>query len=397
MKVIHGKTDCSPSETGYDESRIEMLEKRFGEMIDKKIIHSASWCISHKGKVIAHGAAGRNNSTGADGQLQPDAVFGIASITKTFTATAIMQLIEDGYIRLNTYVGEILPQFAKKPFDGITLLHLLTHTSGIYPDGGCFNESAPRDAWELIEAAAEKWDGKSEFDWISAGISGGLRRPTGTEWQYSSFGFAILGEVITKVSGMDVHEYIRKKLIAPLKMNDTDFDITPETAARTFWHTDEHKQWLDKVAAGECDGSSRDGSVWDNVPNTAGGLNSTVYDLIRYANAFINNGRLDGARILGRKSVEKMSMVQLSGVPDYCWAANESNRLYGIGFDIRRSPAFSYSDRTIMHEGAGASSLDIDLEEGLAAAWFVPFDTGANGWSPEPLYNVQNIIWSGLI
>lgn len=59
--------------------------------------------------------------------------------------------------------------------------------------------------------------------------------------------------------------------------------------------------------------------------------------------------------------------------------------------------SFSYSDRTIMHEGAGASSLDIDLEEQLAAAWFVPFDTGANGWSAEPLYNVQNIIWSGLI
>ena len=84
-------------------------------------------------------------------------------------------------------------------------------------------------------------------------------------------------------------------------------------------------------------------------------------------------------------------------MPDYCWNANEPNRLYGIGFDIRHSLDFNYSDRTIMHEGAGASSLDIDLEEGLAAAWFVPFDEGANGWSAEPLYNVQNIIWSGLI
>lgn len=397
MKVIHGKIDCSPAETGYDESRIEMLEKRFGEMIDNKIIHGASWCISHKGKVIAHGGIGRNNAVGADGQMSPETVFGIASITKTFTATAIMQLIEDGYIRLNTYVGEILPQFAKKPFDGITLLHLLTHTSGLYPDGGCFNETAPCDSWELIEAAAKKWDGKGEFDWISAGISNGLRRPTGTEWQYSSFGFAILGEVITKVSGMDVHEYIKRKIIEPLKLRNTDFSLTPNTAARTFWRDNEHKQWLDGIVSGENDGSCNDGSVWDNIPNTAGGLMSTVYDLVRYGNAFINGGRFDGGRILGRKSVEKISTVQLNGVPDYCWGADEPNRLYGIGFDIRRSPAFSYSDRTIMHEGAGASSLDIDLDEGLAAAWFVPFDVGANGWSPEPLYNVQNIIWSGLI
>lgn len=397
MNVIQGKTECRPIDTGYDESRIEMLNKRFGEMIDKKLIHGAIYCISHKGKVIAHGAIGRNNSMGIDTPMRPDTVFGIASITKTFTATAVMQLVEDGYIRLNTPVGEILPQFAEKPFDGITLWHLLTHTSGIYPDGGCFPEAAPKDTWELIEAAAEKWDGKSEFDWISAGISGGLRRPTGTEWQYCSFGFALLGEIVTRVSGKNVHDYIEEKIIRPLKMTDSGFYYTPETAARGYIYEEGHKNYLDKIVSGEINGRDGEGSVWDKIPSTGGGIHSTVYDLIRYANAYIYGGRFEGARILGRKSVEKMSTVQLTGIPDHCWNANEPDRLYGIGFDIRHGQSFSYSDRTIMHEGAGASSLDIDLDEQLAAAWFVPFDTGANGWSAEPLYNVQNIIWSGLI
>lgn len=397
MNVINGKINCKPSETGYDDSRIDMLNKRFGEMIDKRIIHGAAYCISHKGKVIAHGALGRNNAMGIDTPMRPETVFGIASITKTFTATAIMQLVEDGYIRLNTLVGEILPQFAQKPFDGITLWHLLTHTSGIYPDGGCFPEAAPKSAWQLIEAAAEKWDGKSDFDWISAGISGGLRRPTGAEWQYASFGFALLGEIISRVSGMNVHDYIEEKIIRPLKMTDSGFFLTPETAARAFYEDAREKDYLEKIASGEKNGRDGDGSVWDKIPNTGGGLCSTVYDLVRYGNAFLYGGRLDGARILGRKSVEKMSTVQLHGVPDFCWNANESNREYGIGFDIRHTPSFSYSYKTIMHEGAGASSLDIDLEEGLVAAWFVPFDEGANGWSAEPLYNVQNIIWSGLI
>lgn len=397
MNVINGKIDCKPIETGYDESRIEMLNKRFGEMIDRKIIHGVSYCISHKGKVIAHGALGRNNAMGIDTPMQPDTVFGIASITKTFTATAIMQLVEDGYIRLNTPVSEILPQFAEKPFDGITLWHLLTHTSGIYPDGGCFPETAPKDAWELIEAAAEKWDGKSDFDWISAGISGGLRRPTGTEWQYSTFGFIILGEIVSRVSGINVHDYIEEKIIRPLKMQDSGFNFTPEMAAKAFCSKKEHKNYLDKIVSGEINGRDGEGSVWDNIPQTGGGIHSTVYDLIRFSNAYIYGGHLDDVRILGRKSVEKMSTVQLYNIPDRCWGADEPNRLYGIGFDIRHGQAFSYSDRTIMHEGAGASSLDIDLEEQLAAAWFVPFDEGANGWSAEPLYNVQNIIWSGLI
>ncbi|MGN0608644.1 MAG: serine hydrolase domain-containing protein [Oscillospiraceae bacterium] len=397
MNVINGKIDCKPAETGYDESRIEMLDKRLGEMIEKKLIHGVSYCISHKGKVIAHGALGRNNGMGIDTPMKPDTVFGVASITKTFTATAVMQLVEDGYIRLNTPVGEILPQFAQKPFDGITLWHLLTHTSGIYPDGGCFPEAAPKDAWELIEAAAEKWDGKGEFDWLSAGISGGLRRPTGTEWQYSSFGFTILGEVVSRVSGMNVHDYIEEKILRPLKMNDSGFYYTSAAAARGFYWDREHKDHLDRVASGEKNGRDGDGSVWDKIPDTGGGLISTVYDLIRFGNAYIYGGRFEGARILGRKSVEKMSTVQLHNIPDRCWNADEPNRLYGIGFDIRHGLPFSYSDRTIMHEGAGASSLDIDLDEQLAAAWFVPFDEGANGWSAEPLYNVQNIIWSGLI
>ncbi len=397
MNVIQGKTDCRPIETGYDETRIEMLNKRLGEMIEGKIIHGAAYCISHKGKIIARGALGRNNTMGIDTPMQPDTVFGVASITKTFTATAIMQLVEDGYIRLNTAVGEIIPQFAEKPFDRISLWHLLTHTSGMYPDGGCFPESAPKDAWELIDAAAEKWDGKSDFDWISAAISSGLRRPTGTEWQYCTFGFAILGEIITKVSGMNAHDYIEERIIRPLKMKDSGFYYTPETAARGFIYDEEHKAYLEKIVSGEINGRDGEGTVWDRIPNTGGGIFSTVSDLIRYANAYIYGGRLDGARILGRKSVEKMSTVQLHGIPDHCWNAEEPDREYGIGFDIRHGQAYSYSDRTIMHEGAGASSLNIDLEEELAAAWFVPFDTGANGWSAEPLYNVQNIIWSGII
>ncbi len=397
MNLIKGTTDCNPIETGYDESRIEKLNSRFAEMIDKKLIHGAAYCISHKGRVIAHGALGKGNGIGDDSPMKPDTVFGIASITKTFTAAAIMQLIEDGYVRLSTYVSEIIPQFGEKPFNDITLWHLLTHTSGIYPDGGCFNEPTIKSQWDYIKEAADKWDKNGEFDWITPALSAGLRRPVGKEWMYSSFGFVILGEIISRVSGMNVHDYIEEKIIRPLKLNDSGFYHTPETGGRSFYSSPKHKEYLERIISGELNDRDGDGSVWDNIPNSGGGIHSTVYDLVRFGNAFVNSGRLEGERILGRKSVEKMSAVQLDGVPDYCWGANEPNRLYGIGFDIRRGLNFNYSDRTIMHEGAGASSLDIDLEEQLVAAWFVPFNEVPGGWSPEPLYNVQNIIWSGLI
>ena len=392
MNIIRGMTQCDPGETGFDPDRLEVLDRRLCDMVERKVIHGAAYCISHKGKVIASGAVGRGSAFD-DRPMQPDAVFSAASATKTFTATAIMQLIEDGLIRLDCPVGDVLPQFRQPPFAGITLLQLLTHTSGIYPDKGCFNEDIPSQ-WELISAAAEKWDGTGDFDWITPALAPGLRREPGSEWQYSSFGFTLLGEVIARLSGMSAEKYITERILKPLNLKDSGFRLTPSLAERFFVSSEEEQRAVDLVISGE---ATENTSFWSIIPDTAGGLVTTVYDLVRFANAFIGGGKLEGSRILGRKSVEKMSSVQVQGVPDRCWGSGESNRLYGIGFDIRRTPAFSYSDRTIMHEGAGASSLDIDLDEQLAAAWFVPFDKPEGGWSAEPLYNVQNIIWSGLI
>ncbi len=392
MEVKYGRTDCTPEETGYDSERLEVLDRRLGEMIGREIIHGAAYCILHKGRVIAHRALGSGSAAGSR-QMQPDTVFGAASLTKVFTAAAIMQLVEDGLIRLDTRAGEIIPQLSRRPFEDITLLHLLTHSSGLYPDSGCFGEAVPSQ-WELISAAAEKWEGSGAFDWITPALSAGLRRRTGTEWQYCSFGFTLLGEVISRVSGMNAQEYIMQRIVSPLGMKDSGFALTPETARRAFAADSDEEEFYSSVISGSAPQVS---GIWSQIPDTAGGLYTTVYDLIRFAAAILGGGRLDGRRILGRKAAEKMCSVQLSGVPDHCWSANEPNRLYGIGFDIRRTPSFTYSDNTVMHEGAGASSLDIDLDEQLAAAWFVPFDKPDGGWSAEPLYNVQNIIWSGLI
>ena len=394
MAVIIGKTDCRPEETGFDSSRIDKLNERLEDMISRRIIHGAAYCISHKGRIIAYAAAGKGCRTQDDIPMQPDTVFDAASLTKVFTATAVMQLSEDGMLNINDPVSTVLPQFRQKPFSDIRIIHLLTHTSGLYPDGGCFSESAPKTSWDLIEEASKL---HKDADWIAAGISAGLRRPVGSEWMYCSFGFALLGEIVSRVSGMDAQDYICKRILSPLGLKDSCFYPSKELAARMFFDDDREKKLLSEIASGVRDAGAKNGSIWDNVPRTAGGLFSTVKDLARFGDAFAFGGRLDGVRLLGRKSVERMSKVQLKNVPDYCWGANEPDRQYGIGFDIRRTPWFSYSDRTIMHEGAGASSLDIDLEEQLTAAWFVPFDEGAGGWSSEPLYNVQNIIWSGLM
>ncbi len=395
MNIIQGKIECRPQETGYDASRLDVLNRHLQRLIDNGMISGAVYTISHKGKIIANASMGAGSRI-SDKKMMPDTIWPIASITKTFTAVAIMQLVEDGYIRLDNKVGDILPQFSKPPFDTITIMHLLTHTSGLYPDHSCFPDSAPKSAWELIETAEKLWDKTGEFDWISAGISPGLRAPVGTQWLYCSFGFAILGEIITKVSGQFAHDYIVERIIRPLNMNDTGFLITPDKAERCFINDEDHNQMINYVLSGKSDGNEDKGSIWEKIPNTGGGLYSTTTDLIRFANAMLYGGRLEDARILGRKAVEKMTTNQLSNIPDICWDHNEHDRHYGVGFDMRESDAFTYSKGTYLHEGFGASAMYIDPKEELAAVWFVPF-ANIESWFPDPLYNVQNIIWSGLI
>lgn len=395
MNIINAKTDCVPELVGYDSTRISALIKHFERLVNEKYIHGASYCICLKGNIIANGSVGASSFRDT-GKMQPDSIFGIYSITKVFTATAIMQLVENGLIRLDTPVGEILPQFKEKPFDAVTIYHLLTHSSGLYPDTNCFPEDDDKTAWELIDKAADSFKGKPEdFDWISAALSKGLRVPTGTQWQYCSFGFVLLGEIITRVSGEDCHDYIENHIIKPIGMRDSGFSVTKAQAKRCYVFDEEEESNLASVISGKEYFDSDYIGVYRYIPRTGGGLFSTAPDLIKFANTMLYGGSYNGVRVLGRKSIEKMSTIQLHDTPDYCWGANTGNRMYGVGFDMRTGPAYIYSEGTFFHEGARASSMIIDPEEELTAAWVVPF--ACPDWSAVPLYNTTNVIWSGLI
>jgi CubicO group peptidase (beta-lactamase class C family) len=348
--------------------------------------------------VFAHGAIGKKSFRKEDNTpVQPDSIRWIASITKVFTAVAIMKLVEDGITRLDIPVGEILPQFNTPPYNGVTLFQLLTHTSGMHSDGGCFDNKYQTNYWRIIEDAYKlcKPGKKNKFDWIAAGLStigSGLRIKPDTEWAYCSFGFVILGAVIEKLSGMSAQKYIEDNICKPLGMKDTRFDLTADSAKR-FIVTDENFEKTLNDIVNDTYQPKWIGEIL-KIPSTGGGLDSTSYDVNRFGNMVLFNGTLDGVRILGRKAVEKMTTMAVD-YPNYCWGANEKARYYGVGFDMRNGPPFTFSQGTYLHEGAGACSLYIDPKEEFVAAWIVPY--AKEGWWPRALFNVHNIIWSGLL
>lgn len=397
MLYTPGITDCSPAEVDYDATRIGVLHTHFQQLIDENKIQAASYCISRYGKTFMHGAIGplsyREERTEP---LLPTTVHRIASITKAITSVAIAKLVEDGVLRLDLPVGTFLKPFNVEPFAKIDIYSLLTHTSGLFPD--CAGSMIPyhKSYWQLIGEYFDSYrpeDG--EPDWITAALSCGVNKKVGEEWQYCSFGFCILGEIIRKVTGIPAEQYIEEQILKPLGMKDTMWEPTPELARRFIVRNEMREKQLNELAQGIQPEVSAADKLWESVSSTGGGLSSTPADLIRFANMLLGMGRLGETRILGRKAVEKLTTRTLYGVPDYCWGNDVKDRSYGIGLDMRKGPAFFYSEGSYFHEGAGACCMVMDPAEQLAAVWFVPFKD--DNWYAEALFNVTNIIWSGVI
>ena len=388
MKSI--STPYRPEEVGYDPSRVEAVTKHFEDMVAKKKVQCANYCLVRDGKVFAYNAVGKLSYREEDTrEAFPDMIIRIASITKLFAAVAIWQLVEDGKLRVNQKVGEIIEEFNEPPFQEITVAHLLSHTSGLHPDPGCFPNKYFQSPWHFIEKEKPE-------NWIAEGLKSGMRMKPGEEWAYCSFGYVILGEIITRVSGQFANEYIVDHIVKPCGMKDTGFNVaTKEVVSRACIANEDVEKLVKKVLEGTYEEDEED-RYWKKIPGTGGGMYSTAFDLCRFGTMLQQGGYIDGVRVIGRKAIEKMTTLYTTPqIKDYCWNSGGVSREYGLGPDMRCNDASIYSKGTFFHEGAGGCSLIIDPKEKLVAAWSIPFIN--NVWSPEPLYNAAAVMWSGLI
>lgn len=384
--ILHqGDIDETPELVGYDNSRIEVLNNHLWNMIDDKRLIGASYCITKNDKVIANNSLGyasykRENEV----LMKPDTVMNIASVTKLITAVAIFKLVEDGLIRPDEPMSRYIKQMDKEPFKDIKIAQVLSHSSGL-----TFGSKDETNPFAFI-GKCKKGD-----DWIEAGLKTGVACKPGEQWIYSTFGFTLLGALIHNVTGIGSEEYITKKILEPLGMKDSSFHPDSKLARRHLIQFEDNEVQINNIINNIVDEEEKN-SIWNDVPRTGGGLHSTSVDLSRFARMLCNGGRLGNTRILGKMSIEKMRTQYLFNVPDYCWGANNKNRLYGMGADLRRGDAIITSPDFFFHEGWGYLCIAVDPREQLTAAWMVPYTNG-DVWYPESLLNVKNIIWSGLI
>lgn len=386
--VIKKETPFTPEEAGYEAERLEVLNHHFQEMVDKKELISGSYCLSHEGKVFADNALGSLSYEEEDTRLfEPDTIFRIASITKVFTAIAILKLVEDGRIRLDQPVGEILEEFNTPPYNDIQIMHLLTHTSGLSADWGVHTNKYEMGWWEYL-------DKEQPETWYTAVLKKGMRNAPGKEWSYSSVGFMILGEIISRVSHVHCHTFIEENIIKPCEMTDTSFEFQVEQLHRYNIRTKHTKERFIALKEG-----TYEKDFWDSyLPSTGGGIFSTCRDISKFGNMILNYGTYNGKRVIGRKAIEAMRRTHTKpDVQDFCWGSKGNYRSYGLGPDVFSSSNESMliTPGTISHEGAGACSFMVDFEEKFVAVWTCQFYEP--DWHIHALRNVASIIWSGII
>jgi uncharacterized protein YbbC (DUF1343 family)/CubicO group peptidase (beta-lactamase class C family) len=284
--------------------------------------------IGHNGAVVYRKAFGSRSLEPAHEAMTADTIFDLASLTKVIaTTTSVMQLLEEGRIRLNEPVAAYLPDFAQNGKGQITVRELLTHFSGLPPD------------LDL----KEPWRGR-DTAYNMAMQSRPMYTP-GTRFLYSDINFEVLGFLVEKISGMSLNEYTGAHVFAPLGMTETTF-LPPAS-------------WIPRIAPTQYDenGKMLRGVVHDPTARRMGGvaghagLFATADDLAKFAQELLSSN----PKILTREAIEKMSTPQQPAT---------AATLRGLGWDID-SP-FSTNRGELLpvgsfgHTGFTGTSLWID-------------------------------------
>ena len=303
-----------------------------------------------------------NKATGVS--VTPDSVFQIGSITKVWTTTLAMQLVDEGLLDLDRPVVEVLPELDLADVDAtatITLRHLLSHSSGL--DGDAFLDTGRGDD-ALHRFVAELHTQPQLF-------------PPGSAFSYCNAGFSIVGRVIEVVLGLDWDSALRQRLIRPLGLSGTS--TLPEEAIL-------HRAAVGHLGDPGADSYPTTSWMFARCAGPAGLVNSTVADLLTFVRMHLAGGlHTDGGRILSQRSAVEMQQPQV-GLP--AGLAHDGARCLGWWRE-RWSDSVRYG-----HDGAVIGQyayLDVLPEHGLAVALCTNGPGANNLWA-----QLRPELWSAL-
>ena len=367
-------TVAKPEQVGLSSERLTRITTLMRTDVENGRFPGAVAVVARKGRIAYFEAVGfRDKAAGTP--LRKDDIFRIYSMTKPFTSVAIMMLRDEGKLDLADPVSKFLPQLAKlqvavegKDASGqptvvlepskrdMTIQDLLRHTSGL--TYGVFGTGAVKKLYTE--------NGIDALDHTNAGLIDKLAKvplmyQPGATWEYGR-STDVLGRVVEVISGKTLSQFLDERLFRPLKMVDTAFFVPNGKQPRiaqalaTDPDTKQPIQLFDVTAPPKFEGGGQ-------------AAVSTATDYTRFSQMLANRGRIDGVRLLSRKTVELMTADHLGKIdtptPGYG---------FGLGFAVRRDTGVASTPGSIGDYnwgGLAGTYFWIDPKEDLVAVWMM--------------------------
>ena len=364
MATYQGLPRAVPEDIGMSTSRLERIAPVMQGWVDDGKIPCALTMIVREGRLVHFEKFGMQDVATAK-PIEFDTIFRIYSMTKPITSIAVMMLYEEGHFQLGTPVSKLIPAFkdmqvytegGEAVVDAereMTIKHLLTHTSGLIYGGD--------------------WDHPINARYKEANFYGGdlanmaqelgnipLLHHPGAGWNYG-MSTDVIGYLAEVVSGIPFAEFLKTRIFDLLGMSDTAFSVPDEKAERyaTLYEPAE-------------DGGIQ---VIKNAPVSSGplsffhsggaGLQSTAADYLRFCQMLLNDGELDGVRLLGRKTVE---LIRMNHISDNWHPLERTGCGFGLGFAVVTDVAETSSpgsEGTYSWGGLASTTFWIDPVEDL--------------------------------
>lgn len=380
MKLIQ------PEQAGFSSPRLARIDAAMQRYVDKGKLAGILAMVARRGQMAYARCFGKMDIA-AGKPVQFDTLWRIYSMTKPITSVAVMMLYEEGRFHLTDPISRFIPAFKEvrvfaggnedqfetvAPAREITIHDLLTHTAGLTYG------FAPDDVVEKlyikhIWQSPVSNQGTTE-EVIAAVAKLPLAYQPGAAWRYS-LAIDVLGYLVQVVSGMPFDAFLKTRIFDPLGMQDTDFHVPPDKLDRFAVNYGPDEGGGLKVIDAP---STSKYAAPPRFLSGGGGLVSTAGDYMRFAQMMLNKGELDGVRLLGRKTVEWMTVNHLpAGVRP--WESQSEG--FGLGFGVTINAALAQtpsSTGTYYWGGAANTTFWIDPAEsliGLLMLQFMPSDT----------------------
>ena len=372
----------TPEQVGLSAKRLGRISGWMKGWVDSGKLAGMVTVVMRKGQLAFAETYGKADIE-RNKAMRPDTIFRIYSMTKPLTSTAIMMLYEEGRFQLDDPISKFIPAFrnprvyaggSRGKIDSvpaereITFRDLLTHTSGLTYG---FMESNPVDA---LYRSKDGVDFQTATTTLKAVVEKLATFPLiaqpGKAWNYS-VATDVLGYLVEVISGQPFEKYLVENVIKPLGMIDTDFFVPKE----------KHDRFAANYSAGPggklelLDDPGKSRYLAPRTVNSGGGgLVSTASDYLRFCKFMLNKGELDGVRLLGRKTVELMTMNHLKGDMADMGMPRFSESTYhgigfGLGFSVTLDPAKAHilgSTGEYAWGGAASTAFWIDPKEDMA-------------------------------